>query len=293
MGFARSQHARSTFRLIGSEKTWDRGAALASRLQTFETEMLTEAENFGSLARINRELIAKGEALDSRQRVVLDIDSTGIPVHGQQEQSAYNGHFESTCYHPLSLFNREGAWLSQKTASGENAPNSRNWEYRIPAAGELPKLHEKHNLATPTPVSDGERIYAWSGNGQLVALDKQGHELWRRHLGQEYGSFLTPWGHGSSPTLYNDLLILLCDHQPVAYLLALDKRTGEQRWKVDQQGDRVSLSTPVAAPGRKAMNSSSIRARASKLTIRPLGLCYGTRAESGRHRFRPPFSPTA
>jgi outer membrane protein assembly factor BamB len=129
------------------------------------------------------------------------------------------------------------------------ADGKRTWEYRIPATGELPKLHEKHNLATPTPVSDGERIYAWFGNGQLVALDMQGRELWKHHLGQEYGSFLTPWGHGSSPMLYKDLLILLCDHQPVAYLLALDKRTGRQRWKVDPKGNRVSQSTPVAAPG--------------------------------------------
>jgi outer membrane protein assembly factor BamB len=68
-------------------------------------------------------------------------------------------------------------------------------------------------------------------------------------LGQEHGSFLTPWGHGSSPVLYKDLLILLCDHEPVAYLLALDKRTGERRWKVDQKGGRVSHSTPVVAPG--------------------------------------------
>jgi hypothetical protein len=43
-----------TFHPIGSEKVWDRGAALTSRLQTFETEMLTEEENFGGLARINR-----------------------------------------------------------------------------------------------------------------------------------------------------------------------------------------------------------------------------------------------
>jgi hypothetical protein len=71
-----------TFRLIGSEKIWDRGAALTSRLQTFETEMLAEEENFGSLARINRELIGKAEALDSPQRVVLDMDSTEIPVYG-------------------------------------------------------------------------------------------------------------------------------------------------------------------------------------------------------------------
>jgi hypothetical protein len=60
------------------------------------------------LARINRELIGKAEALDSPQRVVLDMDSTEIPVYGQQDNSAYNGHLESTCYHPLLLFNREG-----------------------------------------------------------------------------------------------------------------------------------------------------------------------------------------
>jgi Transposase DDE domain group 1 len=57
------------FRLIGSEKVWDRGTALTSRLQTFEAERLTEEENFTGLARINRELIGKVEALDSAQRV--------------------------------------------------------------------------------------------------------------------------------------------------------------------------------------------------------------------------------
>jgi hypothetical protein len=69
-------------------------------LQTFETEMLADDENFAGLARINRELIAKAEAVDAPKRVVLDIDSTEIPVYGEQEQSAYNGHFESTCITP-------------------------------------------------------------------------------------------------------------------------------------------------------------------------------------------------
>ena len=93
-----------TFRLIGSEKIWERGAALTSRLQSFETELLTQDENLAGLAAINRDLIARAEAMDSPQRVVLDMDSTEIPVYGQQEQSAYNGHFESSCYHPLLLF---------------------------------------------------------------------------------------------------------------------------------------------------------------------------------------------
>ena len=77
-----------TLRLIGSEKTWDRGAALTSRLQTFETEMLAKEENFVGLARINRELIGKAEVLGSTYRTVLDLDSTEIPVYGDQEQSA-------------------------------------------------------------------------------------------------------------------------------------------------------------------------------------------------------------
>jgi Transposase DDE domain group 1 len=66
------------------------------------------------LAWINRELMARVEAIDSPQRVVLDMDSTEIPVYGQQKQSAYNGHFESTCYHPLLLFNHKGNCLVVK-----------------------------------------------------------------------------------------------------------------------------------------------------------------------------------
>ncbi len=107
-----------TFRLIGSGKIWDRGAALTSRLQTFETGMLAEEENFAGLARLNRALIGRAEAMDSGDRTILDMDSTEIPVYGEQEQSAYNGHFESTCYHPLLLFNREGDCLAATLRPG-------------------------------------------------------------------------------------------------------------------------------------------------------------------------------
>ncbi len=129
-----------TFCLIGSEKIWDRGAALTSRLQTFETEMLTEDEKFAGLARINRELIAQAEAVDSPQRVVLDMDSTEIPVYGQQEQSAYNGHFESTCYHPLLLFNRGGDCLAAKLWPG-NVHSADDWEELL-----LPEIERQQKL---------------------------------------------------------------------------------------------------------------------------------------------------
>jgi Transposase DDE domain group 1 len=59
--------------------------------------------------------------------VVLDMDSTEIPVYGEQERSAYNGHFESTCYHPLLLFNAEGDCLGAKLRPG-NVHSAEDWE---------------------------------------------------------------------------------------------------------------------------------------------------------------------
>ena len=129
-----------TFRLIGSEKIWERGAALTSRLQSFETELLTQDENLAGLAAINRDLIARAEAMDSPQRVVLDMDSTEIPVYGQQEQSAYNGHFESSCYHPLLLFNREGDCLAAKLRPG-NVHSADDWEELL-----LPEIERQQKL---------------------------------------------------------------------------------------------------------------------------------------------------
>src|SRR5712691_6617104 len=129
-----------TFRLIGSEKIWDRGAALTSRLQTFETEMLAEEENFAGLARLNRELIGRAETLGSPYRTVLDMDSTEIPVYGEQEQSVYNGHFEATCLHPLLLFNREGDCLGAKLRPG-NVHSAEGWEEVL-----LPEIERQQGM---------------------------------------------------------------------------------------------------------------------------------------------------
>jgi hypothetical protein len=109
-------------------------------LQSFETELLAQEENPSGLAVINRELIARAEAIDSPQRVVLDMDSTGIPVYGQQENSAYNGHFESTCYHPLLLFNGEGDCLGAKLRPG-NVHSAEDWAELL-----LPEIEHQKEL---------------------------------------------------------------------------------------------------------------------------------------------------
>jgi hypothetical protein len=113
--------------LIGSKKNWDRGAALTSRLQSFEAGMLASEENLLGLTAVNRELISQAEAQDESEPVVLDMDSTESPVHGQQEGSAYNGHFESVCYHPLLLFNQHGDCLAAKLRPG-NVSSAEDWD---------------------------------------------------------------------------------------------------------------------------------------------------------------------
>ena len=81
------------------------------------------------------------------------------------------------------------------------ADGKRLWERRIDAEGALTPTHEKHNLATPSPVTDGTLIFALFGTGQLVALDRNGVVVWQRHLGRDYSPFDIQWGHGSSPVL--------------------------------------------------------------------------------------------
>ena len=100
--------------IVGWQGT-DKQAASTNTMSRFETEVLTEEENLDGLARLNAEWVDRAMAQTSHQRVILDMDSSESPVHGQQEGVAYNGHFESVCYHPLFLFNHfgdcEGAML--------------------------------------------------------------------------------------------------------------------------------------------------------------------------------------
>ena len=88
----------------------------------------------------------------------------------------------------------------------------RLWQFRTEAIGPIPTSHDKANMALSSPVSDGTMIYAWFSNGQLVALDMKGALVWQRHLGKELGTFEIEWGHSSSPTIFENALILLCDN---------------------------------------------------------------------------------
>jgi outer membrane protein assembly factor BamB len=120
-------------------------------------------------------------------------------------------------------------------------------------------FHNFHNMASPSPVTDGEIVVFHYGNGDLTASDFAGKQLWQRNLQKEHGQYTIWWGHANSPVLWKDLVISVCMQDSLAdlqkepapsYLVAHDKRTGEQKWKTPRMTgssaeDCDSYTTPI------------------------------------------------
>jgi len=83
-------------------------AASASQMGRFETKWLSRRENLTALADLAGQWIDKVHQQRPPKTIVLDMDSSESPTYGEQEGSAYNGHFGCTCYHPLFVFNQFG-----------------------------------------------------------------------------------------------------------------------------------------------------------------------------------------
>jgi outer membrane protein assembly factor BamB len=120
---------------------------------------------------------------------------------------------------------------------------------------QVPRRKEGRNsYASPTPATDGERVYACFGDGSFVALNFAGDVVWTNRDYTFYGQH----GLGSSPILFNDLLIMARDGSSEgedkklgwqkpwdqSYLLALDIKTGKERWKGKRGLSRISHGTP-------------------------------------------------
>ena len=114
-------------RVVVGWKGPDRKAASTSEMSRFETELLTQKDNRKGLEQLNVEWVKRGVAKTVHRRIILDIDSSESPVHGQQEGAAYNGHFECMCYHPLFCFNQFGDCEGAVLRPG-NVHSADGWE---------------------------------------------------------------------------------------------------------------------------------------------------------------------
>lgn len=103
------------------------------------------------------------------------------------------------------------------------------------------KIYQANDPASPTPVVDEGGVYAFFPDFGLVAYTLEGKQAWTQPL----GPFKNFYGMAASPILAGDTLILLCDQQTGSYLLALDRKSGKQRWKTARPGATVGWATPA------------------------------------------------
>ena len=97
-------------------------AASINTIGRFETEILTLGENLDSLSEINGRWVEKAMEKTLHHGIILDMDSSESPAHGEQEGSAYNGHFRYNCYHPLFCFNQYGDCEGAMLRSSRQCP---------------------------------------------------------------------------------------------------------------------------------------------------------------------------
>ena len=107
---------------------------------------------------------------------------------------------------------------------------------------ELPRVAAKNSHASPTPVLDGNYLYVHFGSQGTACLARDGQVIWRTQL--EYDQH---HGSGGSPVVWRDLLIVQCDGYEMQSTVALDKRTGEVRWRQPLDVE-MAYSTPLLVP---------------------------------------------
>ena len=152
----------------------------------------------------------------------------------------------------------------------------RLWEHRTRATGPLPEVHEKHNLATPTPATDGQRVYAWFGNGQIVALDMAGRLVWTRHLGVDTRPSRRSGDTAArrrSMAISSSCCAITCATS-TCWRSTRARERSDGRWTADRAASRTARRSSSRC--REATSCWSTRRSASTPTIRRPGSSCGT-----------------
>lgn len=156
-----------------------------------------------------------------------------------------------------AITERQQAPLRQGPGGGEPAPDAVfRWEvhcldgatgrtlWKQVAAEHKPAIgtHLSNTYASETPVTDGERIYAYFGAAGVFAYDLAGKLVWSKNLGAH--RTFSNWGSSSSPVLDGERLFVLCDNEEQSFLVALDRKSGRELWR-ERRDEKSTWATPV------------------------------------------------
>jgi outer membrane protein assembly factor BamB len=137
------------------------------------------------------------------------------------------------------------------------------WQ-RVVLTSKLERKHQLNSYASSTPATDGRHVWVAfleAPRVEVACYDFAGNEVWRRCPGK----FYSVHGFCSSPILYKDLVIVNCDQDAEAYIVALDRATGRERWRIDRPNRTRSYCAPliVEAAGKKQLVLSGSKCVAS------------------------------
>jgi outer membrane protein assembly factor BamB len=119
------------------------------------------------------------------------------------------------------------------------------WERQLAATGST-QCHPKTSMAAPTPVTDGQHVYALFATGDLAAFNRDGDLLWYRALERDYPEITNQVGMAASPVLAGDTLLLPLENAGDSFALGVDVKTGRNRWKAPRRRD-INWVTPTIA----------------------------------------------
>jgi len=154
---------------------------------------------------------------------------TTLP-QGHSSPVLLNGRIFLTAFEGKKLFTICLDRTSGKLLWQREAPRDRFEPYQ-----------QTHGPASPTPVADGKQVYVFFGDFGLIAYTLEGTEIWRLPL----GPFNNVNGHGSSPIVADNKVVLICDQDIGSYVIAVDKETGKPLWRTE----RPEVARGYATPG--------------------------------------------
>ena len=197
-----------------------------------------------------------GNAVSDAKNTPLNwSDTTGIvwktdlPGPGTSSPIVFGNRIFLTCY--TGVAPGRGASLDdlkRHLLCLDRATGKLLWNTPVPA--DLPEqsgIREDHGYATSTPVADAERVYVFWGKSGVLAFDHAGKQLWKASVGTQ----LNGWGSATSPVLHKDLVLVNASVESGS-LVALDKKTGAEKWRARGINESWHAPLVVTAPGGKS-----------------------------------------
>ncbi|MCI0336366.1 MAG: PQQ-like beta-propeller repeat protein [Acidobacteria bacterium] len=172
-------------------------------------------------------------------------NDTGLPIHfGPDQNVIWRTELPPGHSSPVLTQNRifVTAFQSNKliVICLDRASGKRIWQREM-TKPRSQELHKSNSPASPSPVTDGQNVYAFFTDFGLISFDADGKERWRLPL----GPFNNPFGMGTSPILAEGNLLLNCDSETDSFFLAVDKNTGKVKWRQERPEATRGFATPV------------------------------------------------